>query len=172
MTLELTMQQMFNEQPMRFKERADCLNHLFCVVGNGYQWINGELVEIDRIISEKDVNTLQKQLIHEKAFQHNKLSIQDEIVQTFEASMRNSLSEFEDSEVLRRAMDKHIERLRSQYPDDVYHEHPRAERWDYSKLPYFKKYAKLFNYPDNIKEDWLSGIEECKMMLREDGFDI
>lgn len=36
---------MFDNNPTIFKERTDCLNHLFCVIGNGYFWKNGELVE-------------------------------------------------------------------------------------------------------------------------------
>jgi hypothetical protein len=30
----------------------------------------------------------------------------------------------------------------------------------------------LFNYPDDIKQDWLDAIEECKQMLIEDGYDV
>ena len=39
MNVELTIQSMFDDYPTLFKDRADCLNHLFCVIGNGYEWI-------------------------------------------------------------------------------------------------------------------------------------
>ena len=33
-------------------------------------------------------------------------------------------------------------------------------------------YSYLFNYPENIKEDWLGGINETKDLLLKDGIDI
>lgn len=44
MTLEQTIQHMFNKYPDLYQTRKDCLNHLFCVIGNGYEWFNGQLV--------------------------------------------------------------------------------------------------------------------------------
>lgn len=35
-----------------------------------------------------------------------------------------------------------------------------------------KEYSYLYNYPDNIKPDWLALIEECKQMLIADGVEI
>lgn len=46
MTLEQTIQRMFNKTPMLFRNRDECLNHLFCVIGNEYEWINGQLVDV------------------------------------------------------------------------------------------------------------------------------
>ena len=45
MNVELTIQDCFDNYPGLFKERVDVLNHLFCVIGNGYDWKNGELVD-------------------------------------------------------------------------------------------------------------------------------
>ena len=50
MTVELTMQAMYDHFPGLFKERADCLNHLFCTTGNGYDWIDGELVDLEEYL--------------------------------------------------------------------------------------------------------------------------
>ena len=47
MTLELTIQDMFDRFPLIFQTRTDCLNHLFCVLGNSYAWEGGELVDGD-----------------------------------------------------------------------------------------------------------------------------
>ena len=49
MTLEKTIQNMFNNSPILFQERKECLNHLFCVIGNGYEWYNGELIDVNYI---------------------------------------------------------------------------------------------------------------------------
>ena len=47
MRAEDTLQFMFDFYPNLFPTRKHCLDHLFCTVGNGYKWKNGELVEDD-----------------------------------------------------------------------------------------------------------------------------
>ena len=44
MKVEQTIQLMTDNYPSIFYNRQTCLNHLFCVIGNGYKWVNGELV--------------------------------------------------------------------------------------------------------------------------------
>ena len=45
MRAEDTLQFMMDFQGDIFYSRQRCLDHLFCTVGNGYDWVNGELVE-------------------------------------------------------------------------------------------------------------------------------
>lgn len=45
MTVETTIQRMFDRYPDLFSDRKECLNHLFCVIGNGYKWKRGQIVE-------------------------------------------------------------------------------------------------------------------------------
>lgn len=47
MTAENTIQWMMDFYPDIYPTRKHCLNQLFCVIGNGYKWINGELVDAD-----------------------------------------------------------------------------------------------------------------------------
>lgn len=47
MTAENTIQWMMDFYPDLYPTRKHCLNQLFCVIGNGYKWINGELVDTD-----------------------------------------------------------------------------------------------------------------------------
>ncbi len=47
MRAEDTLQYMADFYPELFPTRKHALNHLFCVLGNGYEWINGELVDDD-----------------------------------------------------------------------------------------------------------------------------
>ena len=47
MRAEDTLQFMADFYPEIFPTRKHCLNYLFCVVGNGYKWVNGELVDDD-----------------------------------------------------------------------------------------------------------------------------
>lgn len=47
MRAEDTLQYMADFYPDIFPTRKHCLDHLFCVIGNGYEWVNGELVDDD-----------------------------------------------------------------------------------------------------------------------------
>lgn len=35
-----------------------------------------------------------------------------------------------------------------------------------------KEYSYLYNYPDDIREDWLALVNECKQMLIDDGVEV
>lgn len=45
---------------------------------------------------------------------------------------------------------------------------PSEPKW----YPLCKEYSYLYNYPKDIKPDWLDLIEECKAMLIADGIEI
>lgn len=45
MKFEETIQTMFDVYPDLFQYRYEALNQLFCVIGNGFDWINGQLVD-------------------------------------------------------------------------------------------------------------------------------
>ena len=47
MTVETTIQRMFDRYPDLFSTRKECYNHLFCVIGNGYEWRHGQVVACD-----------------------------------------------------------------------------------------------------------------------------
>ena len=160
MTVELTLQAMFDRYPMLFKERSDCYNQLFCVLGNGYEWYNGELVSLDK---DYDEATLRAYLVDGKAFQHNKLSIRGVFQYYYEHSSRASEGSGKEVNF-------------DQFPDDVFYTKPRRERWYFyypdDTIHYLKEYVPLFNIPEDVKPDWAAAIEECKQMLREDGFEV
>ena len=48
MRAEDTLQFMMDFQSDLFYSRQKCLDHLFCTIGNGYDWVDGELVENSR----------------------------------------------------------------------------------------------------------------------------
>ena len=56
MNVEITIQYLFDNYPGIFKERADCLNQLFCSIGNGFYWQDGELIWKE--IPDEEINTL------------------------------------------------------------------------------------------------------------------
>lgn len=167
MNLELTIQYMFNSYPTLFKERSDCLDHLFCAIGNGFDWYNGELCYEDPS-HPIDEAYLEHCLVDGKAYQHNKLSLRAEAI--FYAKRRKEEKKYEPE--LQAIFDAADEKYFARLPDDVYHKRERKYRWYFYLGGYCTKYAYLFNYPEDIKPDWLAGIEECKAMLIEDGYDV
>ena len=167
MQFEITLQAMFDFYPTLFKDRSDCLNHLFCTIGNGYKWVNGELVSRDDKYTSADLDKLKSHLVNGKAYQHNKMSLKDEAIYYLKQNILDKIEDKQLSPEAQTILDRYVAEHLAEYPDDVYHRKPRAQRW---YLEYCTEYAKLFDCPADIKPDWQAGLEECKAMLREDGF--
>lgn len=168
MTLELTIQYLFNTYPGLFKDRSDCLDHLFCTIGNGFDWKDGELVYGYDDFDKMDEAYLKTCLVDGKAFQHNRLSLRAEAKYYMEDDKR--VCKYPEDSELRHIYEEADKKYLESLPDDVYHKRPREKRWYFYLGGYCEKHAYLFNYPEDIKPDWLAGIEECKELLREDGY--
>lgn len=122
MRLEHTIQALFDECPMLFNNRLEVLDHLFCVIGNGFKWKNGQLVYSNGKMSklrQKDV----------------KLHGGDKACQIIDSP--------------------EYHKFKSRMKDD--------EWYGLCTSSY------LFDYPSDIKSDWLAGIEETKKYLELDG---
>lgn len=137
MRVEDTLQYMADFYPDIFPTRKHCLNHLFCVIGNGYEWINGELVDDDSKYKKryKLIKPIKKAEFEreENWYQMNKFY--------------KTLYELDETEKI-------------------------PMKYDFEWYPLSKKYSALFTYPENIKDDWKSLLEECKAMLITDGIDL
>ena len=175
MNVELTIQAMFDDYPTLFKERSDCLNQLFCVIGNGYEWYNGELVEDADAYLREEIKVLESHLVNGKAFQHNKMSLRAEALEYYKRRMEKRPEQYSNNALSRKLDEEYFNSI----PDDQYHKYERSKRWYFyinipgkDRVDYHKNYAFLWNYPEDIKPDWLEAIEECKTLLREDGFEI
>lgn len=183
MNVELTIQRMFDTYPTLFKERVDCLNHLFCCIGNGYRWSNGELVETYNIYEDSYINYLQSRLIDGKAYQYNKLSLRAESQhyeneRISEGWYEKLKEKYPDTDII--FLKEKTQEIINKLPDDVYYEEStRKKRWSfYINIPgheyihFSTNFAFLFNYPDDIEPDWKNAIEECRQLLIEDGFEL
>lgn len=175
MKVELTIQEMFDNYPTLFKDRADCLNHLFCVIGNGYDWVNGELVEGPEDYSAEEQKYFEDRLKEGKAFQYNKMSLRAEALEYYRRRMEKHPEECSNNALSRKLDEEYFNSI----PDDQYHKYERRKRWyfyinipGHERIDYHYEYSYLWNYPEDIKPDWLAAIEETKVLLREDGFDI
>ena len=136
MRAEDTLQYMADFYPDIYPTRKHCLNQLFCVIGNGYKWINGELVDDD-----------------------------NEYVNRYELKESINKAEFRHEEQWYHMHD---------FYHDLYEDEKQKipMRYRFEWYPLSKRHSKLFNYPENIKEDWKLLIEECKQMLKSDGINI
>ena len=145
MTLEQQIQTMYEKYPDLFQTRKQCLDHLFCVVGNGYEWHNGELVHYD-CVNE----TWDNEFIYELD-ENGKSKEPMEFDEWFEETtkiLKEMLEIFPNDDNIKNSIEK------------------------YQWYPLSKTYSYLYNYPKDIKEDWLKGIEETKQLLKEDGVEI
>lgn len=136
MTAESTLQWMMDFYSDLFPTRQRCLDHLFCTIGNGYEWVNGELVCEDQLTKRYE---MKEQIVRAKAW-HEDLYKQREKVE-LELAERNP----------------------DYKPNPLYTHH-----W----YPLCKEYSFLYNYPADIKPDWLKLLNECKEMLIADGIEI
>ena len=133
MRAEDTLQFMMDFNGNLFWSRQQCLNHLFCTIGNGYEWENGELVE-------KDYDT--KQML-------SRWQLIEPVKHAEPRRLAVELNEIREGTQRRRGFKE-------------------IPKW----YPLSKEYSYLYNYPDNIKPDWLALIKECKQMLIADGIEI
>lgn len=141
MRAEDELQFMMDFDPDIFPTRKHCLNHLFCVIGNGYEWINGELVEDD--------NPLKKRYKLRKHI--NKAIPRDKEYYLRMAQLENSLKDLLKENY--KITDENIQ-------------------YNFTWYPLSKDYSYIYHYPDDIKPDWLTLLNECKELLKQDGIII
>lgn len=142
MKAENTLQIMMDFYGDLFYTRQLCLDHLFCTIGNGYEWKNGELIDTDedervkRYKFKKDIKKAKP---------------------AFDIEQRG-LQQAKVAEMTLRAKALMNPKMLDMMPTKWY---PIAEEYSY-----------ICNYPEDIKPDWLAILEECKEMLKADGIEV
>lgn len=157
MTLERTIQSMFDHYPLIFQTRADCLNHLFCVLGSGYYWRDGELVEDG---AREPVN----ELVSGRASQRTPLTARSVTILRARARAEDSGETLDETAF-------------ANLPNDPIPSRPRRERWYFirrdaagdERFDLLEEFVPLWHVPDDVRPDWRAGVDECLAMLREDG---
>lgn len=134
MKAENTLQYMMDFYGDIFWNRQKCLDHLFCVIGNGFEWQNGELVS--------------------KSFDErlSRWRLVTDIVRAEPTELIKSMGELHEERIL-----TYSKTIKEPY-----------NKW----YPITKEYSYIYNYPADIKPDWLALINECKKMLKDDGIII
>lgn len=143
MKAEDTLQKLLDLYPEIFPTRKHALDHLFCTIGNGFEWKDGELISDDELFEDNDCLW-------------NRYSL------NYHIKSAKGLNEDLYWESVK--IHKHLKEL------DTTHKIPLDYQFEWYELS--KKYSYLYNYPKNIKDDWLKILEETKEYLKEDGIEV
>lgn len=139
MRAEDTLQFMADFYPSIFPCRRAALDHLFCTIGNGAEWVNGEIVYDD----PKFYRYVLKEPVEKAVFAYDDSYVDPSL-----------------------ALARRIHKARGTEFDEEAHKPFHSIRFLSSK-----EYLKLYNPPEDIKDDWKALLEECKDYIRKEGLD-
>lgn len=174
MKFEETIQYLFDNYPSIYQERWEVLNQLFCVIGNGYEWKNGELVYYDEedlkvypiILDENGKAKLREDKIKEKALEYfeefkvkNIKERQKWIKKGLEDEDLEDMYPLNEDKLMKKAMDfatgNSLRKLKMMSSEIKFY--PLSE------------HSAIFTIPDDIKHDWIEGVEEVVKLILEHG---
>lgn len=172
MTPEKTIKCCLIYYPNLFSNRADVLNHLFLTVGNGYEWVNGELVykdDIDKDISIcSGIDNIVSELKDWKGDILFKTPIDIKVSWFLDSIKENNESDQEaETEEFIEDLTKHIiqrvEKILGEVKDisrfeEIYKLPLRLEK-SCGLYPLCKS-SKIMNIPSDITPEWKSCIKE------------
>lgn len=144
--------------PTIYENRSECLNHLFCVIGNGYQWQNGILRAIDE---DEQLNPLIKKN------PDRDLRSEEKAIAAWEKEFEGHL-DTEDAQKIR------VRRLLNVKK----HNNKVEFRRDYADLLALAtgelrsiyplcEYSCMATVPDDVHPDYLAGIREMIFLIFE-----
>ena len=161
MKLKTLTKHLLMQWPTLFRNALDVYNHLFYVVGNGYEWKNGILVQsgfrtktkmqcIKEYVNESFdyVKRMQKEFI-ELTNDFNKEHMENVRIKHYKTSIQNILNGIE----LIENADIHSDDFRM--------------REGFMFYPIYEGYSKCTTIPDDIQPDWLEGINKINKIKEE-----
>lgn len=154
---ERTIQEMYDR--WHYTSRQAALNQLFCVLGNGYEWKEGELVDCELLYSYDPQSDSRIDLPFEKDTTPDIIS-------------KAPLTD-EEAEIQRQQWIEERARLKCHFNKSLSYEDAlkitleNTHKW----YPIYKL-AHICNLPEDITPEWKAVAEECKAMLKKDGIDV
>lgn len=189
MTLKNNIRESLLYYPGIFDNALDVLHHMYCVIGNGYEWVNGELVECsgrEMSISVKDAIDyhIATKLSSEKInscidFAIALLDIDDKnpdfdkLSKALSDKLSNDLTGVINMtlDIEHRAADFSIATL-SEYPDSFMckirernHDIAHNKTSDWHLYP-LCEYSRMCTIPDDVKDDYLAGAEKMNEFIK------
>lgn len=144
MNVKDTFWQCFNLYPSLFQTRADVINQLFFVIGNGYHWQNGELIDGE---PRKTLEEITEERIAREVQDISRVRLAQSAARIFGDPIPTEAEALEEQ--LNEEFAYKIGPVRGS-PRDYY---PVCE------------YSKLCNVPDDVRPDWLRLAREAARML-------
>lgn len=144
MNVKDTFWQCFNLYPSLFQTRADVIDHLFFVIGNGYRWHCGELIDDE---PRKTLDEITEERIAREVRDISCVRLAQSAARIFGDPIPS------DEEVLE-------EQLNEEF---AYKIGPvRGKPRDFYPVC---GYSKICNVPDDVRPDWLRLAREAARML-------
>ena len=176
---ERTIQVMMDQFPVLFDNRQRCLDHLFVVIGNGYEWFDGELC----YLSGPDVMFVRDDPDDEDSdghYEHTRDSSPDIAKAEHPWSDKDWENyRMEQLAEIQKYYDEAMVRLKEKFPGykpkrrppkfRVLKQEPRKENHWY---PISWTHSYIANLPEDITPEWKALADECKALLLEDGIDV
>ena len=125
MTVETTVQEMFDRYPLMYSTLEECFDHFFCTIGNSYEWKWGQLVDRDR--GNPDYDEEYERRLNEDDYSQKRRGRARQSKKNIEAKQKRD-------ELLIKAGILESASVRSWYPLS-------------------RRYSRLFTIPDDAKDD-------------------
>lgn len=185
--------------------RASALDHMFCVNGNGYEWVNGELLEMCGDTTAKNGRRLSVKAAINKVFRERREH--DKAMKKWEAKLRREkrknppppdpVFEAKLDDMITKALEENrkakeadpaafearakkskadLAAIKKRIRDDRRHDYripsdidKRVKDTAFNNwYPMSPGYARLLDFPEDIKPDWLDGIiETCNLIIAQ-----
>lgn len=193
MTVKDTLIYMLVKYPSIFDNKWKCYHHLFSCCGNGYDWYNGELVEFIHAKCGKDENGYPRKIVPTLAkLGIKRRNIPERVYKEMEDFTPVFVTTFDRLPELKLESANHIyDEVILKLPDDIrenflkgktreeyieeYINTPSKPRSllqsgetekDYLLKTQCKEYSYVYNYPDNIADDWDAARQEWEDYLK------
>ncbi len=146
MNYETTKNLMMDAYPSLFPEEADALHHLFFVLGNGYDWVGGELTE--NYSDPTGVSPTPAEIIEECKIRRREF-------------LKRTQKQFGDLGGASEYLEKELRIIETSPAEQRQHE-LRRRKLDYRRKMYpICEYSRILHLPEDIKEDWLEAATKA-----------
>jgi len=141
-----TLLSMLTQYPSLFSNKTDCFNHLFLRNGNGYDWIDGELVSVCDVESGPDFKDEDEEILRRTKDDHYKCEAFNNQIR-LDVRRNNMLIQF--------ALDN-IDLIVEEHLMFYSRSSISYSGWDYSPL---------MQVPLDVKPDWEKAVRDCMWSL-------
>lgn len=171
MTLKNAIKRMITEYPMLFQDRVQCLDHLFCVIGNGYDWKNGQLV-IPKYVRDEEKLSKKKRPVENRLIDGEQMIQQMLDCQPGKwVTTKNFIDkEYSLNSFTQGLLIEFFRRERALRNIDKICT-PGFHEWVPTEYRFYPicGYSKFLNLPKDIKPDWLEGAKETLGLVKKYG---